>query len=179
MVAEEVLEVPLGGGGEGAFEADEEGTVFGFGEFAQALDGGVLDRFVPLQADEGAAAGVAHFVDRVFGEVVASGAGVVELEAVLEADFVEDRLLSVFVKGEEERAFFIVDVAAQGGDVFGLRRFGVGLELAARKVRLLQLVNFEARIGNRLRLVAVAFDHAFDAFDGDGGDGLVAGLFCW
>ena len=34
VIAEEVLEVPLGGRCQRAFEADEEGLIFGFGEFA-------------------------------------------------------------------------------------------------------------------------------------------------
>ena len=63
MITEEVFEVPLGGGAQGAFEADEEGMFAVVGEFAEALDGGVVDVLVPREADEGAAARVADFID--------------------------------------------------------------------------------------------------------------------
>lgn len=37
VVPQKVLQIPLGGGGEGSFEADEEGGFVLFGELAEAF----------------------------------------------------------------------------------------------------------------------------------------------
>jgi len=100
-----MIEVPFGGGGQGALEADEEGGLFGFVEFAEAFEGGVLDGFVPGEAGEGAAFAVGDFVDGVFGEVVAEAAGVVELESALEKHLVEDGLFGGGVERQERGGF--------------------------------------------------------------------------
>jgi len=100
-----VFEVPLSGGGEAAFEADEEGTLVGFAEVAEFFDGAVGDVLVPGEADQGAAPEVADFVKGVVGKVFAAGAAVVELEAVFEEDFVEDGLLAVGIEADEVRGF--------------------------------------------------------------------------
>ncbi len=49
VFAEEVFEVPFSGGGEAAFEADEEGAFAGFALVAEFLDGAVLDMYSPRQ----------------------------------------------------------------------------------------------------------------------------------
>lgn len=163
-----MIEVPLGRGGQGAFEADEERLFLGFVEVAEAFDGGVFDGFVPGETGEGAAFAVGDFIDGVFGEVGAVGAGVVELEAALEEHFVEDRLLGIVGQGEKRGGFLVLDVALERLDVLLLAQLGIRRELAAREVRLAELVNLEAGVGKWLRIVAVALDDAFDALDGDG-----------
>ena len=81
MIPQKVLQVPLCRGGQSAFEADEEGFFVGFGEFAEAFEGGVVDVFVPGEADEGAAAGIADRAReietrlRMVGDLHRGGAG--------------------------------------------------------------------------------------------------------
>ena len=127
-----MAEVPLAGGREGSFEADEKGGVAGFVDLAEAFYSGVLDTLVPGEADERSAAGIANFEDGVLSEIVAPGAGVVELEAVFEEHLVEDRLLALFVERQEESGFLFINVAPQGGDVALFIDGRIGLELAAR-----------------------------------------------
>jgi hypothetical protein len=52
VIAQEVLQVPLGGGGERAFQTDEEGLLILFREFTQELDRAVLDVLIPGQTDQ-------------------------------------------------------------------------------------------------------------------------------
>ena len=165
MITQKVFQVPFAGGGEGAFEADEVGFVRAVCEFAELFEGGVFDGFVPGEADEGAAAGVADLVDGVVGEIVTADALVVQLEAVFEQDLVEDGLFLLFVKADEVGGFFFFDVAPQSRDLVGLGGFRVGFKLTTWKIGLAELVDLESGIRDRLGIVSVAIYSSLNTFN--------------
>lgn len=173
-----MFEIPLAGGAQCALEADEKWTFAVVGEFSEAFDGGVLDIFVPCETDESGAAWIANFEDGVVRKILAAGAGVVELEAVFEKHFVEYSLLAVGVEGEEKCGFLLFDISTQRSDVFGFVRSGIGLELATWKVGFLQTIDFKARVGNRLRVGAIALDDAVCSLDSNIADYTEALSMC-